>query len=365
MTTNIRVKIREPRRHGGVPVVANAKELEDIPPDTYPPEIEYPNAYPPYWDFSNQRMYELYVKSKREQWDEDQLDWGSFEKYMEDKAEVERVATAFWFSVLSNFDNAAAAFSRAVIAAQEYQFDAGTVGVFTTIVMDENRHCIMCGKAAYCALKGFPFRKPQSDLEEKARKYAWWVWWNGSRYWEAYKAAYDKYPLPIIFTSFLMGEAASTTVFGGASRNAKHATMAELFRNTARDEARHFTFTMFLFEDNKHVITDEIKRLVTKQIRAGFEFLSLITYKPLKTTKFWKLPRDFHDFFLKMDPIVQDVVGIPSLEFREEAWRKAVLKVGAFLSRFGVEMPEIPELGIDGREVRFEDEEMELAPPVF
>ena len=365
MTTNIRVKIREPRRHGGVPVVANAKELEDIPPDTYPPEIEYPNAYPPYWDFSNQRMYDLYMAAKRGQWDEDQLDWGSFENYMSQFDEKHKVASAFWFSMLSNFDNATGAFARAVIAAQEYQFDAGTVGVFTTIVMDENRHCIMCGKAAYCALKGFPFRKPQSDLEEKARKYAWWVWWNGSRYWNAIKAAFDRYPLPAIFTSFMMGETAAKTVFTGTSKNAKHDVMKTLFLNTSRDEARHLAFTSYLFEDYHKVFPEDVKKLVTKQIRAGFEFLSLITYKPLKTTKFWKLPRDFEKFYLDMDPYFQEVIGVPSLEFREEAWRDAVLRVGAFVKKFGIEMPAIPELGIDSGEVIKFDAGEELVPAIF
>ncbi|AFA39379.1 hypothetical protein Pogu_1352 [Pyrobaculum oguniense TE7] len=362
----LRIIIREPRsRHGGAPIVANPKEMEDIPPDTYPPEWDVPNAYPPYWDFSNERMYNLYMKAKKEQWDEDSLDWKSFGEYLANKTERERAAVAFWFSMLANFDNATGAFARAVIAAHEWHFDAGTVGVFTTIVMDENRHCIMCGKAAFCALKNFPFRKPQSPYEEKARKYAWWVWWNGHRYWNAIKEAFEKYPLPAVFTSFMMGEAAATTVFSGASRGAKHETMRSLFKFTAMDEARHFAFTQFLFEDNQHAFNEDIKKLVTKQIRAGFEFLSLITYKPLRTTKFWKLPRDFEKYYEEVDAIMQDVIGIPPLEFREEAWRKAVMRVGNILSRFGIEMPAIPELGIEGGKIELAEEDIELAPPVF
>lgn len=363
---SIKIVIREPRsRHGGAPVVINPKEVNEIPSDTYPPEWDVPNAYPPYWDFSNERMYNLYIKAKREQWDEDSLDWKAFEEYMSTRDERERVAVAFWFSMLSNFDNATGAFARAVIAAQDWHFDAGTIGMFTTIVMDENRHCIMCGKAAFCALKGFPFRKAQSPYEEKARKYAWWIWWNGHRYWNAVKEAFEKYPLPAIFTSFMMGEAASTTVFTGASRGAKHSTMRALFKNTSLDEARHFAFTQFLFEDNQHVLNDYIKNLVTKQIRAGFEFLSLITFRPIKTTKFWKLPKDFDQFYDEVDKIMQDVIGTPDLKFREEAWRKAVVKVGAIVSKFGIEMPEIPELGLDGKSIKLEAEDIELAPPVF
>jgi hypothetical protein len=86
-------------------------------------------------------------------------------------------------------------------------------------------------------------------------------------------------------------------------------------------------------------------------MKAGFTFLSLITYKPPKG--FWKLPPGFEDMHYKLEGIARDAgLGVPTLEEKEKAWREAVLRVGAAVAKYGVKIPEIPELGISGEEVK-------------
>jgi hypothetical protein len=146
----------------------------------------------------------------------------------------------------------------------------------------------------------------------------------------------------------MMGEAASTTIFNEVAAESRPRPLQELFRLVSRDESRHFAFTYYLLAKSAP-LGDEVKKLITKQVRAGFVFLSLITYKPLPPESgFWKLPRDFPEFHEDMINLARDAgLGIPSLEERERAWRGAVAKVGSILRRYGVELPSIPELGID------------------
>ncbi|BBD73126.1 hypothetical protein HS1genome_1515 [Sulfodiicoccus acidiphilus] len=174
--------------------------------------------------------------------------------------------------------------------------------------------------------------------------------------------AYSKYGIDVLFTSFMMGEAAATTVFTGAAKNAKVDQFREAFKNTAVDETRHYAFTHLVLTDAAARISDEEKRMVTKQIRAGFVFLSLITYK--KPSEFWKLPPWFQEVHEQMEELAREAgLGIPTLEEKEKAWRDAVIKVGVALKRYGVRMPAIPELGVTGEEVEESGEEDVV--PVF
>ncbi|MEM3358614.1 MAG: aminobenzoate oxygenase, partial [Metallosphaera sp.] len=53
----------------------------------------------------------------------------------------------------------------------------------------------------------------------------------------------------------------------------------------------------------------------------------------------------------------------PELKEKEEAWRTALVRVGATLARYGVKIPAIPELGITGEEI--EDLKEDDFIPVF
>lgn len=312
------------------------------------PDFPIENIYPPKWTFDNEKAWQLYRRAKREQWDEENIDWKEVKDFASGLDRKQKLAIAYWWSLLSTFDNATPVFAYGVIKAHEQHLDTAIRGILTTITYDENRHNVMCGLAINNILPGYPFDfKPQDDLERKVKLNTLWTWWNGSRYWRAYLEAYKKYTFDVLFTSFMMGEAAATTVFTTMSRGAKLKAFQELFKNTSVDETRHYAFTHLVMTNNAEKMDEERKKLVTKQVRAGFVFLSLITYIPPKD--FWKLPPWFLEVHQKMEDIARDAgFYIPTLREKEDAWRNAVLRVGASLKHYGIRLPDIPELGISG-----------------
>ncbi|MEM4130252.1 MAG: aminobenzoate oxygenase, partial [Metallosphaera sp.] len=65
-----------------------------------------PNVYPPKWSFDNERAWQLYRRAKREQWDEEDIDWNKIKEIASGLDRKQRLAIAYWWSLLSNFDNA-------------------------------------------------------------------------------------------------------------------------------------------------------------------------------------------------------------------------------------------------------------------
>ncbi|TRM77726.1 aminobenzoate oxygenase, partial [Sulfolobus sp. D5] len=124
------------------------------------------------------------------------------------------------------------------------------------------------------------------------------------------------------------------------------------------DETRHYAFTHLILTNNIAQMNDEKKKFVTKQIRAGFVFLSLITYKAPK--EFWKLPPWYQEVHQKMEEIANSAgLGLPSIEEREKIWREAVSRVAGNLKRFNVKVPSMPEIGINGEEdVEIKEDEL-------
>lgn len=332
-------------------------ELPEFPPN---------NIYPADWEFRNDLEWRLYTRSKREQWDEEKLNWARLDEIVTGLDSKERLAMAYWWALLSTFDNANPVFSYAVVKAHELKEKTAVRCLLNTIAFDENRHNIVCGMCINKLCPGFPVNfKPRNDLEARARANILWTWYNGARYWKAYLESYNKYTTDVLFTSFMMGEAAATTVFTQMSKNTKIETFKEAFRHIAVDETRHYAFTQLVMADGAEKMDDERKRLVTKQIKAGFIFLSLITYKlPEKSNTFWRLPHYFLDINEKMEDIARDAgLGIPLITEKEEAWRSAVMKVGASLRKYNIRLPEIPELGISGDDVG--DVDGDEVVPVF
>ena len=320
-------------------------ELPEFPPN---------NIYPAEWEFTGDFEWRLYERSKREQWDESSLDWAKLDDFVSGLERKERLAMAYWWALLSTFDNANPVFSYAVVKAHELKEKTAVRCLLNTIAYDENRHNMVCGMCINKLCPGFPTKfKPANDLEARAQANILWTWYNGARYWKAYLDSYNKYSTDVLFTSFMMGEAAATTVFTQMSKNTKVETFSQAFGNIARDETRHYAFTQLVMADGAGKMNKERKALVTRQIKAGFIFLSLITYKlPTTSNTFWKLPHYFGEVNGKMEDIARDAgLGIPFIGEKEEAWRSAVLKVGASLKRYDIKLPEIPELGISGEDV--------------
>lgn len=315
-----------------------------------PPSIELPNIFPISWKTESPEFVELYEKARKEYWNPAELPWQELDP--EAFSRQQRVAISYWFSILANFDaSGPAAFARAMLHAYEWHQEDPLRKCLFTITRDEVNHEEYCQRALAKLLPGAPLDwQPQSELEELALRNIKWVYYNGSRYWRGYLGAYSKYSLPVLFTSFFMGELAATTLFSHMSKEARHPLFQQGFRNVARDEARHTAITLQMLRKGFPKLQAEEKPLITKQIRAGFIFLSLILYEA--PAEFWQLPKDFRKTHRRLENIAREGgLGVATLAAKRKAWRDAMLKVKAVVEPHGVEFPAMPEVGITGQEM--------------
>jgi hypothetical protein len=108
-------------------------------------------------------------------------------------------------------------------------------------------------------------------------------------------------------------------------------------------------------------LSEEDKARVTKQLRAGFVFLSGVLYEPPKD--FWELPKTFAPAHRLLEDVARAAgLGVLTLDERRDNWRQAVLKLKGFIEPYGIEFPALPEVGIDGKTVAFDPEDL---IPVF
>jgi len=136
----------------------------------------------------------------------------------------------------------------------------------------------------------------------------------------------------------------------------------EAFRNIGRDEGRHMAICMALMERDYPKIELENKTLITKQVRAGYLFLSAVLFEP--PMDFWDLPEDFIANQRAGEAVAREAgFLIPEYEAKKENWRNAMLNLKSVLDRYGIPFPAIPEVGITGMEIR--DVDMKDIIPVF
>ena len=204
--------------------------------------------------------------------------------------------------------------------------------------------------------------EPKNKLEELAKRNIKWLYYNGSRYWKGYQNAFSKYRIPVLFSSFFMGETAAATLFHHMSKSARQPVFQQGFRNVGADEARHMAITLELFHKEGPNLTEEEKVQVTKQLRAGFVFLSMILYEPPQ--QFWQLPPDYLVVHRELEGIAQEAgLGVATLETKRRVWHDAMLKVKGVVEKYGIEFPAMPEVGISGKEIVDFDEDSFI--PVF
>jgi len=104
------------------------------------------------------------------------------------------------------------------------------------------------------------------------------------------------------------------------------------------------------------------KPLITKQVRAGFLFLSGVLYEP--PADFWDIPADFIANQREIEACARAAgFHIPEYETKRENWRNAMLNLKGVLDKYGIPFPAIPEVGISGEEVT--DVDMKDIIPVF
>lgn len=327
-----------------------------------PPEIAQPNVFPLSWETNTTKLEEIWASSQRDYWDPAKLPWDTFKP--DSYSWEEREAIAYWWSLLSVFDaSAPPVFAEAMIKTYEVHEEDPVRKCFFSVVRDEQNHEQLCGQAIQRLTPGGPLNyEPKTELGEAARRNVKWLYWNGGRYWHGYKQAVPRYGLAVLFSSFLMGEIAAATIFHQMAAAAKEPVFQAGFRNVGKDEGRHMAICLTLMERDYPKLSAEEKKLITKQIRAGYLFLSAVLFEP--PADFWDLPSDFIDVQRRCEEVARNAgFGIPTYDQKLENWRSAMLNLKSVLDRYDTPFPAIPEVGITGEEVS--DIDLEDIIPVF
>ena len=198
---------------------------------------------------------------------------------------------------------------------------------------------------------GLDRRRP--TLERAAHNNIGWLYHNGGRYWTGYNKAVGKYSLPVLFTSFMMGEMAASTLFRGMASGTTHPVFSEMFHRIGRDESRHLQICMTILENEWPGLTDDVKSLITRQLRAGLHLpVDDLVGAAGGAGGFWELPPYFlANHRVLMSHAREAGLGVLTYEEQAENWRVAMARVRAIVTRWGIEFPAIPELDIEGVDV--------------
>ncbi len=332
--------------------------LQDMPPAT-----PQPNVYPLSWKTVTQKAEEVWEASRREVWDPAKLPWDTFD--VESYTWEERESIAYWWSLLSVFDaSAPPVFAEAFVKTYEVHEEDAIRRCFFSVTQDEQNHEQMCGLAITKLLEAPSYLEyePKTELGKRLQKNVAWLYYNGGRYWTGYKQAVPKYSMAVLFSSFLMGEIAAATIFHQMAANCTEPVFQEAFKNIGRDEGRHMAICLTVMERDYPNLSEAEKPIITKQIRAGYLFLSAVLFEPPED--FWDLPADFLTNQREAEENCRTAgFGVPTYDAKKENWRSAMLNLKSVLDKYDTAFPAIPEVGITGEEVN--DIDMEDIIPVF
>lgn len=321
------------------------------------PTIEAKNIFPLEWKVETPKLYDIYDAARDPGWSPNKLAWHTLD--VESFSQDQRYAIAYWFALLSVFDGSGpSVFARAMIHTYESKEEDPVRKCFFSVVRDEMNHEEVCGRAINLLTPGGPLGyEPKTALGKLARNNVQWLYYNGSRYWNGFNKAVDKYPLPILFTSFLFGEVASSTLFHGMYQNTTIPVFKEAFRRIGEDEGRHLGICLTVLQKLLPQLTEEDREMITIQLRAGFVFLSGILHEP--PPQFWDLPSTFIPAQRQLEEVARSAgFGVLTLDQRVQNWRTAVLRMKANLDPYGIEFPALPEVGISGKEVVYDPEKV-------
>jgi len=329
----------------------------------FPPETEQPNIYPLSWVKQTEKMEEIFTASTKDYWDPEKLPWDTFDP--DSYSWEERESIAYWWTLLSVFDaSAPPVFAQALIKTYEVHEEDPVRKCFFSVVRDEKNHEIVCGKFITKLLgHSDPLTyEPKTEIGKRCQKNAKWLYFNGGRYWTGYKKAVPRYSLAVLFSSFLMGEIASSSIFFQMANGCEEPIFKECFKKICSDEGRHMAICMTLMERDYPKIDPAEVPIITKQIRAGYLFLSGILFEPPED--FWDIPSDFIKNQRDAETIARNAgFVIPTYDEKLENWKKSMLNLKAVLDKYDIPFPAIPEVGITGQEIT--DVDLEDIIPVF
>lgn len=315
------------------------------------PEIPAKNIFPMEWRVETPKLAEIYERAKTQVWNPSTIPWDELDTSA--LSAEHRTALMYWFAVLANFDGSGpAVFAKAMIHSFEVHEEDPVRKCFFSITRDEVNHEECCQRAIQTLVPGGPLDfEPRTEVDRAAINNIQWLYHNGARYWTGFGTALDRYPLPVLFTSFMMGEVASSTLFRSMADRTTFSTFKEMFTRVGRDESRHLQICLSLLEERWPSLADEYKAVISKQIRAGFVFLSMVLWEP-PPGQFWDIPPYFLDNHRRLVDIARDAgLGLPDGSELADNWRLALGRVAKIVGRWGIEFPAIPELDISGVDV--------------
>ncbi|HEX6312842.1 MAG TPA: hypothetical protein VF152_14600 [Acidimicrobiia bacterium] len=315
-----------------------------------PPAVPQPNIFPIEWRVETPKLAEIYERAKVQAWNPTDIAWEGLD--VSRWTREEQLGIAYWFAVLANFDaSGPPVFAHAVVQSFEQHEEDPLRKCFFSIARDEVNHEEVCQRVVQAFIPGGPLSwTPHDDLDQAWHNNIAWLYHNGGRYWNGFTRSFDKYPLAVVFTSFMMGEVASSTLFRGMATGTRHEAFREIFKRIGRDESRHLQICLTILEKQWPGLTPDLSQMITKQLRAGFVFLSMVLWEPPE--QFWELPPYFFDNHrVFMDYARQAGLGVLSYDEQAENWRLAMARVRKIVERWGIEFPAIPELDIDGVDV--------------
>jgi hypothetical protein len=327
-----------------------------------PPAVPQPNIFPIEWRVETHKLVEIYERAKTQGWNPSDIPWDAIDPAQWSREE--QLGIAYWFSVLANFDaSGPPVFAHAMVQSFEQHQEDPLRKCFFSITRDEVNHEEVCQRTVQRFVRGGPLDwEPEGDLEHAFHNNIGWLYHNGGRYWSGFERSFDKYPLAVVFTSFMMGEVASSTLFRGMATATSHDTFREIFKRIGRDESRHLQICLTILETSWPGLTEDLKEMITKQLRAGFVFLSMVLWEP--PDQFWQLtPYFMNNHRVLMDHAREAGLGVLSYDDQAENWRLAIARVRKIVERWGIEFPAIPELDIEGVDVG--DIDAEDIIPVF
>lgn len=314
------------------------------------------NLFPVDWEVDVEGINRIFQRAKSDQWHIEDLPWASYD--MAEYSPDERVALAYEMGRWRILENLGPAlFARMLLRVSErHESGLATKFMLTSLIGDEGRH-----EELFTSLsqRAFPLMTADpstlSPLAQAARRALGWLEWNLGKLYDGYDVAFRQEPLPVATFSFLLGERVGVAVFHKRAENSSNPLLRDAFRLLARDEARHLAFMRLLFISLGPLWEDpKLAAAGTRQIRAGFEFTSIIPGWRQGIVRPWTFPAEYWDVDAALSGIARDA-GMGSLneEQRLGVMRDSLVDIRAVSKEYGVPFPAIPELGFDGVPVPF------------
>jgi len=323
-----------------------------------PPAIPAKNPMPMEWSDGIPRHRQLWEKAEQQHYDPNaDIDWSALKR--SDFSEDQRVAIAYWFATNSVFENSGTpTFGVGMIKSYEEHIGDATNKMLLTVARDEANHDEMSRRIVQELLPGFPHKfSPSSELESAAHRNLQWIQYTNSKYWTAFKRAFDERRLLTLMSNFAVGEAAASLIYMKTANGTEHPVLNNVLHNIGVDESRHFACFNYMAQHSWGTLTDEEKQTLAKNLKASYLYISVVFGDPKQP--FWDLPDGFRPRHELFQQIANDAgLGLLPQEERDELWRKAMLRVKAIGDRYGIPWPRIEELDIDGEDTPISEEDL-------